>query len=186
MEYFLRRRSQFENHPGDFSVGVLRITRNDLQSWRTLHTLVIARNEVTWQSPRKTRRRLLRSARNDIKGQDPCEMGRRCNEQHPGGFSVGVLRITRNERFLANAILRSRATKNLVHCKKHSSARRTRCFTSFSMTSRGGVPVNWGGVVMSSILGISRYARNDKKGEGIAARVIARSPSGRRGNLRAR
>ena len=43
----------------------------------------------------------------------------------------GISRSARNDRFLANVILRGRATKNLVHGKKNLSVRRPRCGTEF-------------------------------------------------------
>ncbi len=42
---------------------------------------------------------------------------------------------------MADVILRSGATKNLVHCKKNPSERRMRCFAPLSMKFRGGQPV---------------------------------------------
>ena len=46
-----------------------------------------------------------------------------------------LLRFARNDTYSLYVILRSAATKNLVHGKQHPPVQRTRCFTSFSMTS---------------------------------------------------
>jgi hypothetical protein len=74
----------------------------------------------------------------------------------PEGVGNEVEGLTRNDRSLANVILRSRATKNLVHCKKNPCVQRTRCFTSFSMTLRGGHPVHGDATVKGIIPGIAR------------------------------
>ena len=51
-------RSDHEIHHRDFSQAASRLTRNYIQFWRTLPTLVIARNEVTWQSPLRIKKDL--------------------------------------------------------------------------------------------------------------------------------
>ena len=59
-------------------------------------------------------------------------------EQHLRDFSVAVSQLSRNDRFLANIILRHKVPKILVHGKENHPVKRTRCFTSFSMTFIGG------------------------------------------------
>jgi hypothetical protein len=53
---------------------------------------------------------------------------------HIRGFSVAVSRLARNDRFMADVILRSGATKNLVHGEQRSLVQRTRCFAEFSLS----------------------------------------------------
>ncbi len=50
-------------------------------------------------------------------------------------FSLSEAEWARNDRSLANVILRHVVPKILVRCKKNPPVQRTRCFTSFSMTS---------------------------------------------------
>ncbi len=49
-----------------------------------------------------------------------------------------MLRFARNDRSLANVILRHVVPKNLVHGEQYSPVQRTRCFAPLSMTLRGG------------------------------------------------
>jgi hypothetical protein len=78
-------------------------------------------------------------------------------------YIIGISRFARNDRFQENVILRHEVPKNLVPGNENPSVRRTRCFTPFSMTSRGGHPGHRGvafvftdGALTSSIMGISQ------------------------------
>ncbi len=91
----------------------------------------------------------------------------------PRDFSVAVLPLARNGRLLADVILRHKVPKNLVPSNKNPFVRRTRCFTSFSMTSRGGLPCTGMVSIQSRIayefhhrdfsIAVSRLTRNDNR-----------------------
>ncbi len=58
---------------------------------------------------------------------------------------------------MADVILRSEATKNLVHCKKNRSERRMRSFAPLSMKFRGGQPVQKDGGVIGRAVGAREW-----------------------------
>ena len=89
-----------------------------------------------------------------------------------------MLRFLRNEMPLANVILRSTATKNLVLGIKSPKGSKNEMlhFVQHDMQLRAPVARK---ASSSSIIGISRFARNDIA-RNLPVIVIARSPSGRR------
>ena len=97
--------------------------------------------------------------------------------QHHGYSASADGRISRNDSFLANVILRSAATKNLVPRKKRPYVRRTRCFTSFSMTLSGSICFQRQRLheqhPRDFSVAVARLARNDHGGRAIPNYVIS-------------
>ncbi len=178
-ECFFCSRSPTEISPRDFSVAISRLTRNDRLLADVILRHKVPKNLVpSSKSPFVRRTRYFTSFSMTSRGGLPCTgmvsvQSRIAYEFHHRDFSVAASRLTRNGRFLADVILRHKVPKNLVPNSKNPFVRRTRCFTSFSMTSRGGLPCTGMVSVQSRIayefhqwdfsVAASRLTRNDNR-----------------------